>query len=137
MHTQPHDDLIARAAALIRPWRTPDGRLHGDVGAVVVSADGRIYEDICVDTSSWGLCAERSALAAMITQARYRARTVVAVWRDPDSQALHVLPPCGVCREFLRHVDAGNLDTEIVLGRAQSEPLRHLLPHHAWPSPIE
>ena len=92
MHTQPHDDLIARTAALIRPWRTPDGRLHGDVCAVVVSADGRIYEGICVDTPSWGLCAERSALAAMITQGQYRARTVVAVWRDPGSQALHVLP---------------------------------------------
>lgn len=136
VQTMVHDELIARAAALIRPRRTPDGRLHGDVGAVVVSADGKMYEGICVDTPSWGLCAERSALAAMITQGQYQARTVVAVWRNPDSEALHVLPPCGVCREFLRQIDPGNLDTEIVLGRDRSEPLRRLLPHHDWPAPL-
>ena len=136
MRTMPHDELIARAAALIHPRQTPDGRLHGDVGAIVVSEDGKVYEGVCVDTPSWGICAERSALAAMITQGQYRARTVVAVWRNAETQALHVLPPCGICREFLRQIDAGNLDTEIILGRELSEPLRNLLPHHAWPAPL-
>lgn len=131
-----HSALIARASALLRPHEA-GGRLFGDVGAVVVSESGRVYDGVCVDTASWGLCAERSAMAAMITAGEYRIRTVVAVWRDPSTQALHVLPPCGVCREFMRQVDAANLAAEVVLGRDSSQTLATLLPHHAWPPPLQ
>jgi cytidine deaminase len=131
-----HKDLIDRAARLIKLHHTGDGRLHGDVGAVVLSANGNVYEGVCVDTASWGLCAERSAIAAMITSGEYRLQKVVAVWRNDKTGELHVLPPCGVCREFMRQIDGGNLDAEIVLGLDVSRPLRELLPEHEWPSPL-
>lgn len=130
-------DLIAKAASLLRPQITETGRLGGDVGAVVVSETGNFFEGVCVDTPSWGLCAERSALAAMITSGEYRFQKVVAVWRDPKTNALHVLPPCGVCREFMRQLDSANLDAIVVLGRDRAAPLRVLLPEHDWPSPLE
>jgi cytidine deaminase len=129
-------ELINRAAKLIRRHHTGDGRLHGDVGAVVLSSNGQIHEGVCVDTASWGLCAERSAIAAMITSGEYRIRKVVAVWQNDQTGELHVLPPCGVCREFMRQIDGGNLDAEIVLGLAASRPLRELIPEHAWPEPL-
>lgn len=129
-------ELIDRAAQLIRRHHTDDGRLHGDVGAVVLSANGKVFEGVCVDTASWGLCAERSAIAAMITSGEYRLRKVVAVWRNDQTGELHVLPPCGICREFMRQIDGGNLDAEIVLGLAVSRPLRELLPEHSWPAPL-
>ena len=123
--------LIAVAARVLRP-RVVGGRLMGDVGAALVSAGGRVYTGVSVDTPSWGLCAERSAMAAMITAGETRVERLVAVWRDGESGALHVLPPCGVCREFLRAVDAGNLECSVVLGRDRVVELRELLPFWKW-----
>lgn len=89
---------------------------------------------VCVDTPSWGLCAERSAIAAMISDGEYRLRKVVAVWRNQQTGQLHVLPPCGVCREFMRQVDDGNLDAEIVLDGERTKTLRELIPECEWRS---
>ena len=131
-----YSDLIEQASRLLNPHTTGLGRLIGDVGSVVVSVSGQKFAGVCVDTASWGLCAERSALAAMISAGEYRFSTVVAVWRDPNSGALHVLPPCGVCRDFMRQLDGANLSAEIVLGRNSSKTLAELLPHHQWPEPL-
>ncbi|KKB06793.1 hypothetical protein VE25_21030 [Devosia geojensis] len=129
--------LIGRAAAVLRPHRTRQGRLLGDVGAAVLSADGNIYTGVCVDTPSWGLCAERSALAAMIGRGEYRIDKVVAVWRNEETGRLHVLAPCGVCREFMRQIDDDNLEADVILGGTETRKLRELLPAHAWPEPLE
>ena len=131
------DDLIARAAAVLNPHRTKEDRLFGDVGAAVLSKAGNVYTGVCVDTPSWGLCAERSAMAAMITNGEYQIAKVVAVWRDEATGKLHILPPCGTCREFMRQVDAANLEADVVLGRDEVEKLKQLLPRHEWPVPIE
>ncbi|KRA51435.1 cytidine deaminase family protein [Devosia sp. Root635] len=128
--------LIERAAALLKPYTTSAGRLFGDVGAALVSGSGTVFEGVCVDTPTWGLCAERSAIAAMITAGEYRIEQIVAVWRDAGTGALH-LPPCGHCREFMRQVDDGNLATAVILGPDRSVSLAELLPAHAWPAPIQ
>jgi len=130
----PFPDLISSAADLIRPHRVGD-RLFGDVAAVLVTASGRHFGGVCIDTGSGtGFCAEHSAIAAMVTAGEYRIASIVAVWRD-DQDGLYVLPPCGRCREFIRQVDPGNLDTVVVLGAERSAQLRDLLPAHAWPEP--
>ena len=129
-------ELIDMATRLVRVHRTSDGRVHGDVAAVVVSATGAVFQGVCVDTASWGLCAERSALAAMITAGEYRFQQVVAVWRDHGTEAVHVLPPCGVCREFMRQIDQGNLGAEVILGADRSRTLADLIPEHDWPAPL-
>ncbi len=132
-----NDELIQAARKVLQRHTTEEGRLCGDVGAALVTSEGNLYVGVCVDTPSWGLCAERSALAAMITNREYQVRKIVAVWEDEESGRLHVLPPCGGCREFLRSVDSSNLETEIVLGRRESSTLSELLPRHQWPDPIE
>jgi len=99
--------LIEIAAAVLNPIQV-QGRLFADVGAAVVSATGDVFTGVCVDTAGWGLCAERSALAAMITAGQYKIAKVVAVWRDDGTGKLHVLPPCGICREFMRAIDETN-----------------------------
>jgi cytidine deaminase len=129
--------LIERAAAVLKPYKTADGRLFGDVGAALVSESGRIFEGVCVDTASWGLCAERSAIAAMVTAGEYRIDRVVAVWRDAASNKLHVLPPCGHCRQFMRELDDANLATTVILGLDRARTLAELLPEHEWPAAID
>ena len=128
--------LIEIAAAVLKPMKVKD-RIFGDVGAAVLSVAGEIFTGVAVDTPSWGLCAERSAIAAMITAGQYGIATIVAVWRDDRSGKLHVLPPCGICREFMRAVDEDNLDARVILGRTASVPLRELLPHHEWPAALD
>jgi len=49
---------------------------------------------------------------------------------------LFVLPPCGICREFIRQVDEANRETEFVLGRNKTAKLYELLPEHEWPQPL-
>ncbi|RMI44633.1 cytidine deaminase family protein [Streptomyces triticirhizae] len=135
-HGPSTDELIDRAAAVLNPHRVGD-RLFGDVGAALLTAGGNVYTGVCVDTGSGtGFCAEASAIGAMVTAREYRIARVVAVWRGEDG-ALRVLPPCGRCREFIRQIDPANLDTEVVLGRAETPPLRDLLPFHAWPPPLD
>src|SRR6476661_5430588 len=90
--------LIASAETLLNP-RTVAGRLFGDVAATLVTEQGNLFSGVCVDTPSTGLCAERAAMAAMITAGEHRVAKIVAVWRDPRDGTLAVLPPCGTCRE--------------------------------------
>ena len=125
-------NMIEVASRVLRPVKVED-RIFGDVGAAVLSRSGDLFTGVCIDTHSWGLCAERSAIAAMVTAGQYEIRKVVAVWRD-GSGSLRVVPPCGICREFMRSVNESNLEAEIILGLTESAILRELLPRHEWPS---
>ncbi len=130
--------LIERAASVLRPVQVGD-RYFGDVAATLVTMDGNLYDGVCIDTGSSGFCAERSAIAAMVTAGEYRIAKIVAVWREwqGGNGELCVLPPCGVCRQFMLLVDEANLDAEVILGIDQSARLRDLLPHHEWPDPVD
>ena len=126
-------EMIDSAASVLNPRRVGD-RLFGDVGCCLVTSSGNPFLGVCIDTGSGtGFCAEHAAIAAMVTAGEFRIDRIVAVWRD-GSGPLWVLPPCGRCREFIRQMDPGNLDTEVLLGRDRSAPLRDLLPEHGWPS---
>ena len=72
----------------------------------------------------------------MITDGVYTFKTIVAVWRDPSTEKLHVLPPCGICRDFMKNIHSSNLHAQILLDRKSSESLAKLLPRHEWPDPI-
>lgn len=133
-----NDEMIARAASVLRPHVTIDGHLFGDVGATLVTDRGNAYSGVCIDTGSGtGFCAEHSAIAAMVTAGEYRISKIVAVWRDERDGRLRVLPPCGRCREFIRQIDRANLETEVVLGMDNIVRLKELLPYHEWPAPLE
>lgn len=111
-------------------------RAVGDTAAALVSENGNIFVGVNVDTPSWGLCAERSAMATMISNGEYKVRKIVAIWRDDNGENLTVLPPCGVCREFMRQVDYENMNTEIILGLEEIATLADLIPAARWPKPI-
>src|SRR5687768_18524841 len=105
------EELIMRAAGVLKPHTTADGRLFGDVGAALLTGQGNVYVGVCIDTGSGtGFCAEHSAIAAMVTAGEYRIAKIVAVWRDERDSRLYILPPCGRCREFIRQIDEANLE---------------------------
>lgn len=131
-----NDEMIRNAEQFLNPHLVSD-RLFGDVASTLISEAGNTFNGVCIDTGSGtGFCAEHSAIAAMVTAREYRIAKIVAVWREQGGP-LYVLPPCGRCREFIRQIDEHNIDTEVVLGRTESKPLRELLPSHEWPQPLD
>jgi len=130
--------LIRRADGVLRPVQAGD-RYFGDVASTLVTAGGNFYDGVCIDTGASGFCAERAAIAAMVTAGEYRISRIVAVWREWQGGRgeLCVMPPCGVCRQFMLLVDRGNLDADVVLGPDESVKLRELLPRTDWPPPTK
>jgi cytidine deaminase len=124
-------DLIALAAAAINRQQLSDGSWAADVGAAVEAENGSLFTGASVG-GYLSVCAEQSALTQMVSRTGPVVRRVVAVWRDPESGALNVLPPCGRCREFLRVVSQQNLEAVVILGPSHRKTLRDLLPLHGW-----
>ena len=89
----------------------------GSVGAAVLTDQGNIYTGICIDTAcGMGMCAERNAIANMLTNGEHKITKVVAVMPDGSSGT-----PCGVCREFMMQLGQDSKNIEILLSL---EPLK-------------
>ena len=98
----------------------------GGVAAAILTKQGNIYVGVCIDmASSLGMCAERNAIANMITNGESRIDKVVAVM--PDGR---VGAPCGACREYMMQLDRDSGDIEILLDlkTMRTVRLRELVP---------
>ena len=83
----------------------------GSVSAAILTKKGNIYVGVCIDTcSGLGMCAERNAIANMITNGECEIEKIVAVM--PDGK---VGSPCGACREFLMQLSKNSEDIEILM----------------------
>ena len=81
---------------------------------------------VCIDTAcTLGMCAERNAIANMITHGESEIEKVVAVMSDGS-----VGSPCGACREFMMQLDKNSGDIEILtdLESGSSIKLKELVP---------
>ena len=106
----------------------------GGVAAAILTKQGNIYVGVCIDTASTlGMCAERNAIADMITNGESRIDKVVAVM--PDGR---VGSPSGACREYMMQLDKNSGDIEILLDleTQKSVKLKELIPdwwgHHRF-----
>jgi cytidine deaminase len=125
-----NEELIEKAISVVNRYRVGD-RLFGDVGCALVTDRGGVYLGVCIDTGSGtGFCAEHSAIAAMVTAGEYRIKKIVAVWQDGTDT--YILSPCGRCREFIRQIDQGNMETEVILDSDRVVKLADLLPYADW-----
>lgn len=67
------EELIKKAKSVILPQKNASGKLIADVGAALVTDKGEVYLGVCIDTiEGSGICAERSAIAAMVTAGEYK-----------------------------------------------------------------
>ncbi len=89
--------LYDAAKAVQHPRRVSDYVTCGEVAAALLSKNGKIYTGVCADTcSTLGICAERSAIFAMLTAGEQEIDKVLAILPDGSSGA-----PCGACRELM------------------------------------
>ena len=89
--------LYDAAKSAQHPRRVSDYVTCGEVAAAILSKSGKIYTGVCADTcSTLGICAERSAIFAMLTAGEQEIDKVLAILPDGSSGA-----PCGACRELM------------------------------------
>ncbi|HTK09215.1 MAG TPA: cytidine deaminase [Ktedonobacteraceae bacterium] len=115
----------ARSAAL----RAHCPYSHFRVGAALV-ADGQVFEGVNIEISSFGLtlCAERSALAAALSNGSHTITQVAVACIDaPPEAPLGQRTPCGACRQWLADLAPDAL--LYIDGFEQVFTIRDLLPH--------
>ena len=126
-----NQELIKKAASVISSKRLKEG-LIGDVGCALISGKGKIHTGVCVGVTSNGYCAERVAIAKMITDDKeFVIKKIVATWKDKKG-IIYVIPPCGSCRQGIMETDEKNLETEIILDKNKTVKLKDLLPYFDW-----
>lgn len=93
----------------------------GGVAAAVMSASGKIYTGVCVDTcSTLGICAERNAIFNMLTNGEHEIRKILAIMPNGKTGA-----PCGACRELMVQLMPENYrDIEIMLDMESGRTVR-------------
>ena len=99
----------------------------GGVGAAILTKQGNIYVGVCIDTAcTLGMCAERNAIANMITNGESQIEKVVAVMPNGSLGA-----PCGACREYMMQLDKDSGEIEILLDLATEKTvkLKELVPN--------
>jgi cytidine deaminase len=105
------DEMYSRAKHVHNDRRISDTMEAGCVSAAIMTASGNIYVGVCIDMgSSLGMCAERNALANMITNGESEIRKVLAIMPDGSCGA-----PCGACREFMMQLGVDPKEIKIML----------------------
>ena len=91
------NEMYEAAKAVQNPRKISDYIEAGEVAAAVLSASGKIYTGVCMDTcSTLGICAERNAIFNMVTNGEQEIKKVLAILPDGKNGA-----PCGACRELM------------------------------------
>ncbi|ADI31863.1 cytidine deaminase [Staphylothermus hellenicus] len=120
------DFLIEKAKSVLKNSYAPYSGIH--VAAAILTRNGNVFLGVNVENASYGLtiCAERSAISAMIT-AGEREPVAVAIVTDLDKP----IPPCGACRQVIAEF---NPETTIIMhsvktGKTIIRNLKELFPN--------
>lgn len=104
------NELYTIAKATLHPRVVSPFIEVGGVAAAILTVDGHVYTGVCIDTAaSLGMCAERNAIANMITNGESQIAKLVCVMRDGS-----VGSPCGACREYMMQLDRNSARIEIL-----------------------
>ena len=118
--------LYEKACLVLNPKIVSPFVEAGGVACSIETINGNIYVGVCFDTcSGLGMCAERNAIANMLTHGEHIIKRIVAVMSD-----YNVGSPCGACRELIMQLAKENKNTEILvdLKTQKTITLEELLP---------
>lgn len=128
-------ELLKAAQQILSTAHAPYSEFK--VGAAVLLGDGQVICGVNIENASYpvGICAERSALASVISQFPHEKIEAIAVSYLSKSGENN-LPafPCGMCRQFISECeDRNHAPITLILG-GQTGPVsvvysaKHLLP---------
>lgn len=124
------DSLFAAARAAQANAYAPYSRFK--VGAAVLTPQGRVYGGCNVENAAYpvGVCAEASAISAMICAGDNRISDILVVG-DGDS----LVTPCGACRQRINEFSSSLTRVHIAgpVGIRASFTVDELLPHSFGP----
>ncbi|MEI7709348.1 MAG: cytidine deaminase [bacterium] len=122
------EKLFAEASKISPSRKLSISANCGGVGAALITAQGKIYTGICIDTyCGLGFCAEHSAIAEMLKNGESEIKEILAVKESFDNS---VISPCGRCRELMLQIDPKNKDTVVYISNKKAVKLSELLPEH-------
>lgn len=92
----------------------------GGVAAALLTKAGNIYVGVCINTAcTLGMCAERNAIANMITNGEHEIAQIAAIGEDGNA-----VPPCGACREYMMQLSKDSGEMEILTDYANRKTIR-------------
>ena len=120
MEAKVWEDLCRAAKACLKPRTLSPFLDAGGVAAAILSERGNIYTGVCIDSAcSLGMCAERNAIANMITNGESRVIALVCVMGNGS-----VGSPCGACRELMMQLDTQSPQIEILTSVSPLQTVR-------------
>ena len=121
------EKLYEAAKVILNPREVSPFIYAGGVAAAILTEKGNIYTGVCIDTAcSLGMCAERNAVANMITSGENKILKLVCIGTDGETML-----PCGSCQEYLMQLSVTSAEIEILVHHESSETmkLKELMPH--------
>lgn len=105
------EELLEKAKSVHNP-RDISGLISGgQVASAILTKNHNIYTGVCIDTAcSLGMCAERNAIANMITNGENEIIKLVCIDKRGNT-----LQPCGSCREYLMQLSKNSKNIEIMI----------------------
>lgn len=103
------------------------------VGAALLTADGRIYEGCNIENASYGAsnCAERTAFFRAVYEGERDFRAIAIVGKPNNAEKFDYCAPCGICRQVMAEFCTPET-FKIILAKSEEEyqiyRLEELLP---------
>ncbi len=123
-----YDELVNAAMEARKNSYSPYSKFQ--VGAALLTKDGKLYTGANIENSSYGLtvCAERTAIFKAISEGEHTF-TALAVACDTDKFDLAY--PCGACRQVMTEFFTEDADIIVSLntGEYRIHKLNELLPN--------
>ncbi len=119
------EELIEKARLARMSAHAPYSNFQ--VGAALLTSDGRVFTGCNVENSTYGLsmCAERVAIFKAVSEGMQEIAKVVVVTDSED-----IAPPCGCCRQMTW--EFGSEATQVIIanlaGQVRRYQIRELLP---------
>ena len=129
-------ELVKTALSMRKMSYTPYS--HFNVGAALLSAEGKIYTGCNIENASYTPtnCAERTAFFKAISEGVKDFTAIAIAGGKEDATELDYCPPCGVCRQVMSEFCKD--DFKIFLVKSETEykeyTLTELVPERFTPN---
>ncbi len=130
LEMQETEALITAALEARRASYSPYS--HYQVGAALLTAEGKVYQGCNIENASYGAtnCAERTAFFKAVSEGERQFRAIAIVGGLEGESPKDYAYPCGICRQVMQ--EFGTKDFQIVVAKSLDEfktyTLAELLP---------